>query len=76
MLFRLYEGTGKAIYIIGIEDCGLACGINQKELNESIKNLILIAKEVKATVKDPRYYLGSSGFIATVRVSRDLFKND
>ena len=76
MLFRLYEGTGKAVYIIGIEDSGLACGITQIELDESIKNLNLIAKEVKAILKVPRFYTGTNGLIATVRVTRDLFKTD
>ena len=76
MLFRLYEGTGKAIYIIGIEDCGTACGIDHKELNQSIKNLKLIAREVKAKLKDPRLYIGTDGFIATIRVTHDLFRTD
>jgi elongation factor 1-alpha len=76
MLFRLYEGTGKAIYIIGIEDSGVACGIDQKDLNQSIKNLRLIAKEVKAKLKDPRLYSGTHGLIATIRVTHDLFRTD
>ena len=74
MLFRLYEGTGKAIYIIGIEDCGNARGIEKTELEESIKNLQLIADELKAQLKNPRIYLGTDGLIATIRVTKDLFR--
>ncbi len=76
MLFRLYEGTGKAIYIIGIEDSGTAIGINRNELNESIKNLTLIAEELKAQLKNPRLYQGTNGIIATIRVTKDLFRNE
>ena len=76
MLFRLYEGTGRAIYIIGIEDSGSAVGITQKELNLSIKNLSLIAGELDARVKVPRYYQGTDGYIATIRVYKDLFRNE
>ncbi len=76
MLFRLYEGTGKAIYIIGIEDSGLAKGINKNELNQSIKNLNLIANELNAVLKMPRFYKGTDGFIATIRVTKDLFRTE
>ena len=74
MLFRLYEGTGKAIYIIGIDDSGIATGINRMELNQSIKNLTLIADELKAQLKDPRLYQGTNGIIATIRVTKELFR--
>ena len=74
MLFRLYEGTGKAIYIIGIEDSGTAKGISHFELSQSIKNLTLIAGELEAQLKDPRFYKGTNGYIATIRVYKDLFR--
>ena len=54
MLFRLYEGTGKAVYIIGIEDSGTAKGISHFELSQSIKNLTLLAEELKAKLKNPK----------------------
>ena len=37
MLFRLNEGNGKAIYLIGVEDNGNAKGINIINLLKSIK---------------------------------------
>ena len=76
MLFRLYEGTGKAVYIIGIEDSGTAKGISHFELSQSIKNLNLIAEELKAKLKNPRYYKGTDGYIATIRVYKDLFRTE
>ena len=75
MLFRLYEGTGKAVYIIGIEDSGTAKGISHFELSQSIKNLTLIAEELKAELKNPRYYKGTDG-LATIRVYKDLFRTE
>ena len=76
MLFRLYEGTGKAIYIIGIEDSGTAIGISHYELSKSITNLSLIAGELEAQLKDPRFYKGTNGYIATIRVYKDLFRTE
>ena len=52
MKWRLYEGSGLAIYKIGVEDNGLLKGLDSYEMNESIKTINLIAKELNATVKE------------------------
>lgn len=35
--FRLYEGDGRALYIIGVSDCGKSLGIEEKSLNDSLQ---------------------------------------
>jgi GTPase len=36
MLYRLYEGDGKAVYLIGVRDNGISIGINTEELFETL----------------------------------------
>lgn len=48
--WRLQEGNGHAIYQIGVTDCGEKVGLNQNEMNESIKTLIAMAKTINAQV--------------------------
>ena len=50
MKFRLNEGSGEAIYQIGIYDNGYIKGINTIEMDESILNLKNIAKECSAEI--------------------------
>lgn len=44
MAYRLAEGFGECIYIIGIEDDGTFTGIPEETMAKSIENLALIAK--------------------------------
>jgi elongation factor 1-alpha len=74
MKYRLYEGDGKALYIIGIEDDGEPIGISKGELNISIDNIKKLVKELGAKIQSIRYYQGKTGNIATVRVTRELEK--
>ena len=45
MAYRLAEGFGECIYIIGIEDDGTFTGIPKETMDKSIENLALIAKK-------------------------------
>lgn len=71
MLFRLIEGDGKAIYLLGVEDNGIARGININELIISLKLLIKISNIINSTISKINIYKGIEGYIATLR----LFKN-
>jgi GTPase len=71
MLFRLIEGDGKAIYLLGVEDNGIARGININELIISLKLLIKISNIINSTISKINIYKGIDGYIATLR----LFKN-
>jgi GTPase len=68
MLFRINEGKGKAIYIIGIDDDGKNTGIPIKDIHESITYLDLLSKQINATINNYRIYLGENGYILTARV--------
>lgn len=74
MKFRLYEGNGKALYIIGVHDDGTPTGIDKKELDISIKHLKKVANNLDAKVQSIKYYSGREGFIATIRITRELEK--
>ena len=77
LLYRLIEGNGKAIYILGITDSGKIRGMTQEEMNITIKNIELMAQEIKADIKATRVYNGGRGFVCTVRLTlpiEDLYK--
>ena len=68
MLFRLNEGRGKALYILGIEDNGECKGITFLELIKSIYFFNKIIGKVGGKYKSIRIYNGRNGFLATIRV--------
>lgn len=43
MRYRCDEGSGEAIYVIGVEDCGSLVGVDDDEFTESFNNLSLAA---------------------------------
>ena len=68
MLFRILEGNGKALYLIGIDDNGKNIGIEHNTLMESIENLKLMCKNINASIKSIRIYNGLNGYIGSVRI--------
>ena len=68
MLFRLNEGKGKAIYILGIDDNGQSSGISFLELVKSIYYFTKIIRKVDGTYKSIRIYNGKIGYLATIRI--------
>jgi len=74
MLFRINEGKGKAIYIIGIEDNGKSTGVPLNNIYDAIVYLELMKIEIKANINCYRIYLGEKGFILTARVFIEPFK--
>jgi len=50
MNYRLAEGQGEAVYEIGVNDDGIALGLEDSEYKESIETLTKMAKELKADV--------------------------
>lgn len=73
MLYRIYEGDGKAIYIIGIDDNGKNIGIDDETLKTSLENIKLICNTIGAEIKSIRQYYGKYGNIATVRLFKNIF---
>ena len=69
MLYRLIEGSGKALYMLGVDDDGKLYPLTKKELDitlESLKNITVI---INSSVSSVRIYGNDmTGFIATVRI--------
>lgn len=59
LLYRLEEGQGKAIYMIGIKDDGTVEGIHLDKLYNSITFLYKMIKIINANIKKIRVYKGS-----------------
>lgn len=73
--YRLIEGKGKALYMIGVEDNGNVNGISMDKLLESIDFLHKMAITINATVKNIRIYKGHliDKYICTVRIILNNF---
>ena len=49
--YRLYEGNGKAIYIIGVEDDGTIVGLTKDSRRENIEFFKKMCLELGVTIK-------------------------
>jgi len=74
LMFRLNEGKGKALYIIGITDDGNSIGLSLEQIFESVHYLDNMIKIINATVQYYRIYLGKNGFVLTTRITLLPFK--
>lgn len=68
MKYRLYQGNGKAIYIIGVSDRGDVEGITREELETSVQFLKDVCAYIDARIYKERVYEGTNGFIGTFRI--------
>jgi len=68
--YRLIEGQGKAIYLIGVEDNGNVDGISMINLMESINFLCKMIEIVNAKIDKIRIYYGNleNKYICTARI--------
>lgn len=68
--YRLCEGNGKALYIVGILDDGTPIGAPIDQLAHTLALLFEASHIIKETKVDKlRFYSGMDGYIATVRFS-------
>ena len=74
LLFRLCEGNGKAVYLIGVEDNGYAKGISMEELNISLNHLKKISDIIDCNINKINIYRGDCGYIATIRLTKNVDK--
>ena len=65
MLYRLVEGEGKAIYLMGVDDNGDIYSLDNKVIEETIRYLKLITKKIDASIKVVRIYKNN---VFTVRI--------
>lgn len=73
MNFRLNEGIGKALYIIGIQDNGIAEGINLIELLKSLYYFTLMCQNIDCKYKSIRIYRTKLGYLATIRITKTYY---
>ena len=68
--YRLEEGMGRALYIIGINDDGTVNGIDIETLLQSLTFLFNMSEIIKAKIKKIRIYKGNNigKYIATIRI--------
>ena len=76
LLYRLEEGHGKALYMIGIKDDGTVEGIEIETLFKSINFLYKMIEIIGATIKKLRIYKGSSDnkYVCTARIEIPKYK--
>lgn len=74
MKWRLHQGNGKAIYLIGVKDKGDSCGINKKEMFISLLYILKATNIIEADIEMIRLYKGKIGTIASVRISMKMNK--
>ena len=78
MLFRLHEGNGKAIYLIGIDDNGNIAGLTLEDMNISLNNIIKIATVSNCIIKKIKIYQyitdtnNNYKFIIILRLTKEL----
>ena len=65
MLYRLIEGEGKAIYLVGVDDNGKIYSLDNKLIDETIRYLEIIARKIDAAIKVVRIYKNN---VFTVRI--------
>ncbi len=75
MLFRIYEGKGKAKYLIGIKDNGEAVGMDYLKTLNSLYFLLKISLKINAYINKLRFYKGHFGYIFSAHVIKDDIEN-
>ena len=78
LLFRLHEGCGKALYMIGIKDDGTVEGIDIELIFSSINFLYKMVHIINAVIKSIRIYKGSKNnkYICTARIEIPKYKEN
>jgi len=72
MMYRLYEGEGKAVYIIGILDNGLPVGLNETDIYKTITMFNNITKIINCNINNIRMYNKNDNYILTFRLSKEI----
>ena len=68
LLFRLNEGSGRAVYRIGVSDGGRAVGLCDADLEASLETLRLMADTLGAKIASCDMSAGEVGRVAEVRI--------
>ena len=73
MLYRIYEGDGRALYLIGIDD-GKVSRIKYSELAETLDCIREISQIIQATIKKINIYqkYDETSYVSSVRIEKQL----
>ena len=68
--FRLEEGHGKALYMLGVKDDGTPDGLNIEMLFKSLNFLYKMTEIINARIKKIRIYRGltENKYVCTIRI--------
>ena len=73
LLYRLNEGEGRAIYLIGVDDNGISVGCNLQDLFNSIQSIIKMSNIIKSEISKITIYHSENGnYISTIRCKKEL----
>ena len=74
MLYRIYEGNGDALYLLGIEDNGEIGNVSKKGILETAECLKEISKIIDANIKSIRIYelKNENRCVASVRIYKNI----
>ena len=73
LLYRLNEGEGRAIYLIGVDDNGICVGCNLPDLFKSIQSIIKMSNIIKSEISKITIYHSENGnYISTIRCKKEL----
>lgn len=75
MKYRLHQGEGECVYELGIADNGDIIGLSESDMNQSVGNLNLIAKEIGCHVYPVSRTVVGSKFIQELMVREDNSTN-
>lgn len=73
MIYRIFEGDGKATYIIGILDSGIPIGLSELEVLKTINMFKRITNIIKCNITSIRVYNTDKNFIITMRISKNIY---
>ena len=73
MLYRIYEGNGMALYLLGINDDGKISRIKYPELTETLDCIREISSIIEAEIKKINIYrVDENSYVSSVRIVKQL----
>ncbi len=74
--YRANNGSGRAIYLLGVSDSGEVVGLSRERLEESLEVLSEIAREVGYTITEQKVYSTDSRCAALVILERSRLEKE
>ncbi|PTD93966.1 GTP-binding protein [archaeon SCG-AAA382B04] len=69
MKFRILNGNGCAIYLIGVKDNGEIRGLNESEFRETIEVLEKVSNDINCSLDEVEKYENKEGFFGQIKIS-------